>query len=620
MAFELPECEVFWSMCNKADRKFAKSANLPLYGKINHASSFKKVFKIYTKLWKYQQDHRQKLIEDGVKRWEIGEIASRIAQIYFTQYMRTSEMNLLCESCRFYQAILEREYFKENSASDLSVANKQLRCYGRFLTACLTLGKREMVHQVVNHMKSLLDEHKRNFQDFSYNDWKRMLIDINRFLKADTAFMNRRPLRYSVVLDADPYALPSVSSIEGKRALRLSDAILGSYHHNEVKFAELNLDLFRMLQCLEWEPSGSFYPKRLVESSESSCGEAGAAVPKRFSYIEGLVDHSLPPNPRKAILYRPAATQFISVLAAIWEDLAPDGILLIYLSAAGKATSSSSGLPLSSTEQNPGDMQAHDSVSDGNSISPESSSRDSPTESRNLHEENHHNGSRGCLRLSSRGNEGLNNLYPNDIIPFTRRPLFLIVDCDSSHAFKAISGAEMGETVALLLSPTLPSPCAADADSTSQPNNGSQFTMFLTAPLQAFCLLVGVPGFNLGMDAFNKVDEMLSSSFDEWGKMLADSESLDPVWAHVLTDPFLRRLILRFIFCRGAISLYAPTSNKKEYLPECLPPLPESFLPASAAVRHAIFRISWSLDVADNFHCTGDNPDGIGSDKLLCAV
>lgn len=30
-----------------------------------------------------------------------------------------------------------------------------------------------------------------------------------------------------------------------------------------------------------------------------------------------------------------------------------------------------------------------------------------------------------------------NNLYPGDILPFTRRPLFLIVDSDISHAFKA---------------------------------------------------------------------------------------------------------------------------------------------------------------------------------------
>lgn len=32
---------------------------------------------------------------------------------------------------------------------------------------------------------------------------------------------------------------------------------------------------------------------------------------------------------------------------------------------------------------------------------------------------------------------GSNNLYPGDLIPFTRRPLFLIIDSDNSDAFKA---------------------------------------------------------------------------------------------------------------------------------------------------------------------------------------
>lgn len=30
-----------------------------------------------------------------------------------------------------------------------------------------------------------------------------------------------------------------------------------------------------------------------------------------------------------------------------------------------------------------------------------------------------------------------NTFYPCDIIPFTRRPLFLIIDSDNSHGFKA---------------------------------------------------------------------------------------------------------------------------------------------------------------------------------------
>lgn len=56
---------------------------------------------------------------------------------------------------------------------------------------------------------------------------------------------------------------------------------------------------------------------------------------------------------------------------------------------------------------------------------------------------------------------------------------------------QVISGAEKGEPVAMLLSPSL-SPIPA-IESPRQPT-GSLFTIFLTAPLQAFCLLLGLSG------------------------------------------------------------------------------------------------------------------------------
>lgn len=61
-----------------------------------------------------------------------------------------------------------------------------------------------------------------------------MVQEIGRFLKADTAFMNIRPLRYSLVLDPNPDCLPQVSISIAKRNLRLRDAILSSYHRHEV--------------------------------------------------------------------------------------------------------------------------------------------------------------------------------------------------------------------------------------------------------------------------------------------------------------------------------------------------------------------------------------------------
>lgn len=553
----IPVSEIYWSLVDKADKKFSKIRDLPYYERNRYDTYFYKVFKVYTQLWKFQQENRQKLVEAGLKRWEIGDIASRIGQLYFGQYMRTSDASYLSESYIFYEAVLTREYFKDGLFQDLNLANKQLRFLARFLMVCLVLNRREMVYQLVNQLKFLVDECKRTFQDTNFKEWKLVVQEIVKFLKVDTAFMNIRPLRYSLVLDLHPDLLPHVAA--ARRKLRLRDAILTSYYPNEVKFSELTLDTFRMLQCLEWEPSGSFYKSSGAPSSGTATNIAqnGAPGPSRINYSQDITDPTLPPNPRKAVLYRPTVTQFIAVLSTMCEELPSDGVLLIYLSASGSDTSGSLN---HSSRQGEGD-----SLSDLT-----------------------------CgLHIGARGNGGLDCIYPCDFIPFTRRPLLLVVESDNSNAFKAINGAEKGEPAALLLSPS---------SSSIMPHpNGSLFTSFLTAPLQAFCLLLGISGSDSETDTCNKAENLLSSLLNDWGMTLAASDTLDPVWAQVLSDPFLRRLLLRFIFCQTVLTLYAPTFNKKEFLPECMPCLPEAVLPLAATSQTAILQIANLFGATNSF-------------------
>ncbi|XP_073022226.1 uncharacterized protein [Primulina eburnea] len=531
----IPVSEVYWALVAKADKKFSKIRDLPYYQRTRYDTYFYKVFKVYTQLWKFQQENRQKLVEAGLKRWEIGEIASRIGQLYFGQYMRTSEANYLSESYVFYEAILAREYFKDGSHQDINLASKQLRFISRFLTVCLVLNRREVVYQLVNQLKMLLDECKRTFQETDFKEWKVVIQEIVKFLKVDTAFMNNRPLRYSVVLDLQPDSLSIV--LEAKKNLKLRDALLCSYHPNEVKFSELTLDTFRMLQCLEWEPGGSFYQPSIATStgSGSGTGQNGAPGPSRVN--KDITDPTLPPNPRKAILYRPSVTHFIAVLGSVCEELPTDGILLIYLS-----TSDHSG--------------------------------------------------RGadCLHIGPRGHGGLNCIYPSDFLPFTRRPLFLVIDSENSKAFKAMSGSEKGEPVAMLLSPAISLPLPAVE--LSRQHSGSLFTSFLTAPLQSLVLLLGLNGSDIEKDVYGKAEKLLQSSSNEWGSLLAASDNLDPVWSQILSDPFLRRLLLRFIFCRAVLSLYSQSSNKIELVPECIPRLPEVFSPRSSICQALVGQLA----------------------------
>ncbi|ESQ49743.1 hypothetical protein EUTSA_v10020333mg [Eutrema salsugineum] len=590
----IPLSEVYWSLVNKADKKFSKIRDLPFYERSRYENYFFKVFKVYTQLWKFQQENRQKLVEAGLKRWEIGEIASRIAQLYYGHYMRTSDAGYLSESYVFYEAILTREYFKEGLFQDLNIANKQLRFLARFLMVCLVLGRREMVHQLVEQFKRLIDECKRTFQESDFKEWKVVAQEIVRFLKSDTAFMNIRPLRYSLVLDPNLDA----GTPRASRSLRLTDAILSSYHYNEVKYSELTLDSFRMLQCLEWEPSGSLY--------QSAVPKMGQNAPTGAARInsQNMTDPTLPPNPRKAVLYRPSVTHFLAVLATICEELPSNGVLLLYLSASGKVGQTSlsplSARSVTSIEENIlRDFESHTIKQEEDLSLQITPSGDRPGQSlRQISED-------ACgLSFGSHGLTGSSCIYPSDLVPFTRKPLFIIIDSDNSTVFKNICGAEKGEPAALLLSPSHTPPLIS-ADFSRQPS-GSLFTIFLTAPVQAFCLLIGISGPDIETDVFIKAEKHLSSFMNEWASTLAASDTLHPVWSQILKDPFLRRLLLRFIFCRAVLALYTPVLNNKQNQPDCFPFLPESLVPTAPAVQTAVLQMASVFGATSKFSLPQD--------------
>ncbi|GMH05929.1 hypothetical protein Nepgr_007769 [Nepenthes gracilis] len=589
--------KTFHALVETADRKFARVRDVPAYGRSpNHY--FHKVFKAYMRLWKYQQENRAKLVESGLQRWEIGEIASRIGQLYFGQYMRTSEARFLLESYVFYEAILNRGYFQGSKGleKDLSVRYKNLRFYARFLLVSLLLNRHEMVRHLVDKFKALLDDCRVTFRETNLKEWKQVLQEIVRFTKADASLANARPLRYCATFDTHPDSLPYVARFHAKKVLKLHDAILTSYHRNEVKFAELTLDTYRMLQCLEWEPSGSFYQKRPVESTENGRlnDYSGTSGLIDINLAVDLTDPTLPPNPRKAILYRPTVTHLIAVIATICEELPPDSIMLIYVSSTGTTClSSDSHGESSGGSRGSAKIKVVPQASNDQNSSPEC--HDSKMGYLRSFYESH-------LLLGPRGLGGSTNFCPGDLIPFTRRPLFLVIDSDTSFAFKVLHGDEQGEPAALLLSPSRPSfksPSRADVT-----QSGSQFTFFLTAPLQAFCQLVGLSFPDREKDVYDAAESIISNAFSKWEVILCTSTTLDLVWAQVLSDPFLRRLILRFIFCRAVLSLFHSPEDCDGFVPVCLPLLPSLVLPESEVVRSSVLWLADHLQVSSCFSDT----------------
>ncbi|GKV07495.1 hypothetical protein SLEP1_g19262 [Rubroshorea leprosula] len=168
-----------------------------------------------------------------------------------------------------------------------------------------------------------------------------------------------------------------------------------------------------------------------------------------------------------------------------------------------------------------------------------------------------------------------------------------------SGLLQAIHGAEKGEKAALLLSPSCSIPTAAGIS--SRHSIGSLFTIFLTAPLHAFLFVLDIPGSDIEMETYNQAESLLSSSLNDWGLTLATSETLDPVWAQILTDPFLRRLLLRFMFCRAVLTLFAKTFDKKEFHPQCLPSLPESVSPMTNVSQTVVLHLASIFGATNRF-------------------
>ncbi|KAK3133590.1 hypothetical protein QOZ80_6AG0538400 [Eleusine coracana subsp. coracana] len=572
----------FKALVEAADRKFARARDLPLYAGGDHHS--RKAFKAYTRLWRLQQERRRELVAGGLRRWEIGEVASRIGQLYYARYLRTAEPRSLVGAYVFYEAIYSRGYFAaaegggassgDNRHQGLLIRYKELRFIARFLVVAMLMRRAEAVDHLATRLRALVEETKSAYPKTNFKEWKQVLQELGRFLKADGAYKGSRSLRYDNLFDSYTSNLVSIARFHSKRVLKLKEAVLTSYRRNEVKFTELTLDTFRMLQCLEWEPTGSYQiaAKELTENGTVS-DQSGPSGLIDIHLSAEISDGSLPSNPQKAIVYHPTVSHLLAVLATICEELSQDSILLIYISASGFA------------EQN---------IASQKYVSSSSS---------HANKSNSHFSSDNHLWLGPRGSGGPNNLYPEDLIPFTRYPLFLVIDSENSHAFKAIHNAEKGEPAAILLSPRISS-AMPGAESTA---HGSQFTYFLTAPMQAFCQLAGITS-DIDTDTYANAENILVSALEEYEGILCTSVGLNNVWGQILPDPFLRRLILRFIFCR-AVLFYFHLDEHEQHLPTCLPYLPESVSPNAEAIKTPILLLAESLTVSNRFHfrdCTGN--------------
>lgn len=543
----------FCHLLEKSKQLFNGLRDLPQYGHKQWQGYFGRTFDIYTKLWKFQQQHRTILdTKYGLKRWQIGEIASKIGQLYYHYYLRTSETSYLHEAYSFYAAIRGRAYYSRAAKEDRSdLMVKKLRYYARFIVVCLLLNRMKLVRELTQELDAQIADYTSTYEPDDQLEWNLVLDEIKAFIKAESAVGVLHSDSNPVVLThrLGPQTSPPVERTP-PMCLSLQEILIVGNCADQVKFSELSMDMFRMLQTLEREPRDD--PNHLHDASPAG------RMPFRPGPYPGA-ENGAPrrDNPHKYLLYKPTYSQVQVFLASGFKELPANGALLLYLSADG----------CFSTVKHPEEM-GYDlgGVSTCSKRDPEHGKR--PTGGKEPH----------CL-------------YPGDLYPFTRKPLFVVVDSDNSFVFQQIP-RYFGQPLMVLMSPQ-------DTPATLRDlrHGGSLFTLFLHAPLAAFCLICNVG--SLAVHHWERCQRYIERFLNEASQLVTRSRCESSV-LQFFGDDFLRLLLVRYVFCDVVLNLHRSFRGRQQR-PRCHPPLPDADLLEHPNLHHLVLDLAACLDARDHF-------------------
>jgi Protein SCAI len=170
-----------------------------------------------------------------------------------------------------------------------------------------------------------------------------------------------------------------------------------------------------------------------------------AYVPGSKGYVEnGDNRRSMRDNPHKYLLYKPSLSQLMVFLSSGFKELPPGGALLLYISADG----------CFSTTKHPQDCKWCLLSYFGFSYAKRLSHIDG-YELGGLATSVKRDGTESGVSIRGKSAANLKEphcLYPGDLYPYTRRPLFIIIDSDNSFVFAHIP-KYFGQPLVILMSP-----------------------------------------------------------------------------------------------------------------------------------------------------------------------
>ncbi|KAI4587580.1 hypothetical protein MJG53_005367 [Ovis ammon polii x Ovis aries] len=389
----------FCYLLDKSKQLFNGLRDLPQYGQKQWQSYFGRTFDVYTKLWKFQQQHRPELVV------------------------------------------------------------KKLRYYARFIVVCLLLNKMDVVKDLVKELSDEIEDYTHRFNTEDQVEWNLVLQEVAAFIEADPVMVLNDD--NTIVITSNRLAETGAPLLEQGMIvgqLSLADALIIGNCNNQVKFSELTVDMFRMLQALEREPM----------NLASQMNKPGM------------------------------------------QELPANSVLLIYLSATGVFPTGRSD------SEGPYDFGGVLTNSNRDIINGDA-----------IHKRNQSHKEMHCL-------------HPGDLYPFTRKPLFIIVDSSNSVAYKV--------------------------------------------PYYYNCTLNKM--YYPGLKLFKLFDVMV---FVE-----------DQAFLQFFGDEFLRLLLTRFIFCSATMRMHKIFRETRNY-PESYPQLPRDETVENPHLQKHILELASILDVRNVF-------------------
>ncbi|XP_063837575.1 protein SCAI [Ostrinia nubilalis] len=552
----------FCHLLEKSKQLFNGLRELPQYGHKQWSLYFGRTFDIYTRLWKYQQTHRTILdTKYGMKRWQIGEIASKIGQLYYHFYLRTSETAYLNEAFSFYYAIRGRCYYtKANKEDKCELMVKKLRYYARFIVVCLLLNKMKLVKELIKELERQIIEYGNTYDPDDQVEWTVVVDEVKAFIHAEPIVSVVNTDNQTMILShrLSPMVTPPVER-SPQMNLSLQEILIVGSSSQQVKFSELTMDMFRMLQTLEREPSGDI--QHIFDESPRQRFMSTPSAPCQ----EGVEPGQKASNPHKYLLFKPSPCQMLVYLSSACNDLPPNGALLLYISADGFVTQNNKHTDEGTWGYDLGGLI----TTSKNDIFRECSKDPKASTSTKFKE--------------------LQCFYPGDLYPYTRRPLFVVVDSDNSYAFQNMP-RHFGQPLVILMSPLDLPPSFHDPR-----RQGSLFTLFLHSPLEGLCYCCDLSSVTVAL--WDRAQMLLDTFMAEASSILVRSR-IDPTFLSFIGDDFLRLLLLRFVFCEAVLRMHR-LFRGRTHRPRCSPPMPEDLFDHPTLV-HIILDIANVLQIRNH--------------------